>query len=45
MATVDTQQVFVDHVAARMEAPGPDTMLAVLESKAAAALSAICREL
>jgi alkylation response protein AidB-like acyl-CoA dehydrogenase len=35
--TVDTQQVFLDHVAGRMESPGPDTMLAVLQSKAAAA--------
>ncbi len=34
---VDTQRVFLNHVAGRMENPGPDTMLAVLESKAAAA--------
>jgi alkylation response protein AidB-like acyl-CoA dehydrogenase len=39
--TVDTQQAFVEHVAGRMEAPGPDTLLAVLESKAAAAEAAV----
>jgi alkylation response protein AidB-like acyl-CoA dehydrogenase len=33
---VDTQQAFLEHVAARLESPGPDTLLAVLESKAAA---------
>lgn len=38
---VDTQQAFLDHVAARMESPGPDTLLAVLESKAAAAEAAL----
>ncbi len=35
--TVDVQQAFLRHVAERMQVPGPDTMLAVLESKAAAA--------
>jgi alkylation response protein AidB-like acyl-CoA dehydrogenase len=38
---VDTQQAFLDHVADRMESPGPDTLLAVLESKAAAAEAAL----
>jgi alkylation response protein AidB-like acyl-CoA dehydrogenase len=38
---VDVQQAFLDHVAGRMEAPGPDTMLAVLEGKAAAAEAAL----
>jgi len=38
---VDTQRVFVEHVARRMESPGPDTMLAVLESKAGAAEAAL----
>ena len=38
---VDTQRVFVEHVATRMESPGPDTMLAVLESKAGAAEAAL----
>lgn len=38
---VDTQSVFVEHVAGRMERPGPDTMLAVLESKAGAAEAAL----
>lgn len=38
---VDTQRVFVEHVAKRMENPAPDTMLAVLESKAAAAEAAL----
>jgi alkylation response protein AidB-like acyl-CoA dehydrogenase len=38
---VDTQRVFVAHVAGRMESPAPDTMLAVLESKAAAAEAAL----
>lgn len=33
----DVQQAFLERVAARMESPGPDTMLAVLECKAAAA--------
>jgi alkylation response protein AidB-like acyl-CoA dehydrogenase len=37
----DTQQAFVEHVAGRMETPGPDTLLAVLESKAAAAETAL----
>jgi alkylation response protein AidB-like acyl-CoA dehydrogenase len=39
--TVDTQQAFLEHVAARMDMPGPDTLLAVLESKAAAAEAAL----
>jgi alkylation response protein AidB-like acyl-CoA dehydrogenase len=39
--TVDTQQAFLEHVAGRMETPGPDTLLAVLESKAAAAEAAL----
>jgi alkylation response protein AidB-like acyl-CoA dehydrogenase len=39
--TTDTQRVFVEHVATRMENPGPDTMLAVLESKAGAAEAAL----
>src|SRR5262249_20635792 len=34
----DVQAAFVEHVAARLEAPGPDTLLAVLECKAEAAL-------
>jgi alkylation response protein AidB-like acyl-CoA dehydrogenase len=38
---VDTQQVFLEHVAGRMETAGPDTLLAVLESKAAAAEAAL----
>lgn len=38
---VDTQQAFLDHVAGRIESPGPDTLLAVLESKAAAAEAAL----
>jgi alkylation response protein AidB-like acyl-CoA dehydrogenase len=38
---VDTQQAFLEHVAGRMEAPGSDTLLAVLESKAAAAEAAL----
>jgi alkylation response protein AidB-like acyl-CoA dehydrogenase len=38
---VDTQQAFLDHVVGRMESPGPDTLLAVLESKAAAAEAAL----
>ena len=38
---VDTQQAFLEHVAARMETPGPDTLLALLESKAAAAEAAL----
>jgi alkylation response protein AidB-like acyl-CoA dehydrogenase len=38
---VDTQQTFLMFVAAQMECPGPDTMLAVLESKAAAAEAAL----
>lgn len=39
--TVDAQCAFLDHVAGRMEAPGPDTMLALLESKAAACEAAL----
>jgi len=38
---VDTQQAFLDHVAGLMEHPGPATLLAVLESKAAAAETAL----
>src|SRR5207302_5011832 len=38
---VDTQQAFLEHVAERLENPGPDTLLAVLESKAAAAEAAL----
>jgi alkylation response protein AidB-like acyl-CoA dehydrogenase len=38
---VDVQQAFLEHVAGRMERPGPDTLLAVLESKAAAAEMAL----
>jgi alkylation response protein AidB-like acyl-CoA dehydrogenase len=38
---VDTQQAFLEHVAARMQTPGPDTLLVVLESKAAAAEAAL----
>lgn len=34
--TADTQGAFLDYVAGKMENPQPDTMLAVLESKAAA---------
>ncbi|HEV3004074.1 MAG TPA: acyl-CoA dehydrogenase family protein [Pirellulales bacterium] len=40
-ALVDVQEAFLGHVVARMEQPGPDTMLAVLESKAAAAEMAL----
>jgi alkylation response protein AidB-like acyl-CoA dehydrogenase len=38
---VDTHQAFLEHVADRMETPGPDTLLALLESKAAAAEAAL----
>lgn len=38
---VDAQQAFLECVAASMEAPGPDTLLAVLECKAAAAEAAL----
>jgi alkylation response protein AidB-like acyl-CoA dehydrogenase len=38
---LDTQQAFLEHVAERMQDPGPDTLLAVLESKAAAAEMAL----
>jgi alkylation response protein AidB-like acyl-CoA dehydrogenase len=34
--TTDAQGAFVEHVAGKMESPQPDTMLAVLESKASA---------
>jgi alkylation response protein AidB-like acyl-CoA dehydrogenase len=37
----DTQRAFLDHVARQMENPGPATMLAVLESKAAASEMAL----
>src|SRR5262249_22311027 len=39
--TVDVQQAFLDHVADRMENARPDTLIAVLESKAAAAEAAL----
>jgi alkylation response protein AidB-like acyl-CoA dehydrogenase len=38
---VDTQEAFLDHVAGQMENPGPNTLLTVLESKAAAAEAAL----
>lgn len=38
---VDAQQAFLDRVAAQMEHPSPSTLLAVLESKAAAAETAL----
>jgi alkylation response protein AidB-like acyl-CoA dehydrogenase len=38
---VDTHQAFLDQVAAKMANPGPDTLLAVLESKAAAGETAL----
>jgi alkylation response protein AidB-like acyl-CoA dehydrogenase len=38
---VDTQQAFLEHVADLMEHPGPATLLAVLESKAAVAETAL----
>lgn len=38
---VDVQQAFLGHVAGLMERPGPETLLAVLESKAAAAETAL----
>jgi alkylation response protein AidB-like acyl-CoA dehydrogenase len=37
----DAQQAFLDQVAARLESPTPDTVLAVLQSKAAAAEAAL----
>ncbi len=37
----DAQLAFLRHVAGRMESPGPDTLLAVLESKAGAAETAL----
>jgi alkylation response protein AidB-like acyl-CoA dehydrogenase len=39
--TLDVQQAFLDHVAGLMEHPGPGTLLALLESKAAAAEAAL----
>jgi alkylation response protein AidB-like acyl-CoA dehydrogenase len=39
---VDTQQAFLEHVACQMESPGPNTLLALLESKAAAGEAALC---
>ena len=38
---VDAQEAFLEHVAGLMEHPGPATLLAVLESKAAAAETAL----
>ncbi|HEY7424435.1 MAG TPA: acyl-CoA dehydrogenase family protein, partial [Gemmataceae bacterium] len=38
---VDTQQAFLEHIADVMEQPGPATLLTVLESKAAAAETAL----
>jgi alkylation response protein AidB-like acyl-CoA dehydrogenase len=38
---VDVQQAFMEHVAGLMENPGPTTLLALLESKAAAAETAL----
>jgi alkylation response protein AidB-like acyl-CoA dehydrogenase len=38
---VDVQQAFLDHVANLMKHPGPTTLLALLESKAAAAETAL----
>jgi alkylation response protein AidB-like acyl-CoA dehydrogenase len=38
---VDSQQAFVEHVAGQMENPGPATLLALLEGKAAAAEAAL----
>jgi alkylation response protein AidB-like acyl-CoA dehydrogenase len=38
---VDGQRAFLDHVARLMNDPGPDTLLAVLESKAAAGETAL----
>ncbi|MFN3648123.1 MAG: acyl-CoA dehydrogenase family protein [Armatimonadota bacterium] len=39
--SVDVHRAFLRHVAERMENPAPDTLLAVLESKAAAAEAAL----
>jgi alkylation response protein AidB-like acyl-CoA dehydrogenase len=39
--SVDVQQAFLEHVAGLMERPGPETLPAVLESKAAAAETAL----
>ena len=38
---VDTQSAFLEHAATQMEAAGPDALLALLESKAAAAETAL----
>ena len=38
---VDTQQVFLEHVAEQMESAGPDSLLPLLESKAGAAEAAL----
>ena len=38
---VDTQQVFLEHVAERMENAGPESLLPILESKAAAGEAAL----
>jgi alkylation response protein AidB-like acyl-CoA dehydrogenase len=38
---VDTQQAFLERVAGRMETPGPDTLVALLEGKAAAGEAAL----
>jgi len=38
---VDSQQAFLEHVASQMEDPGPSTLLALLEGKAAAAEAAL----
>jgi alkylation response protein AidB-like acyl-CoA dehydrogenase len=38
---VDTQSAFLEHAANQMEAAGPDALLALLESKAAAAEAAL----
>jgi alkylation response protein AidB-like acyl-CoA dehydrogenase len=39
--TVATQEAFLDHAARQVESPGPGTLLAVLQSKAAAAEAAL----
>jgi alkylation response protein AidB-like acyl-CoA dehydrogenase len=39
--TVDSQQAFLEHVAHRMQTPAPETLLLLLESKAAAAEAAL----
>jgi alkylation response protein AidB-like acyl-CoA dehydrogenase len=38
---MDTQQAFLDHAATLMDNPGPTTLLAILQSKAAAAEAAL----